>query len=159
MPGRAALRFAADGWSHVDPALFGDALAHDLPPRLARSLAAAQKPTHAACLTAPAPRGAWHELPCGYVLSAEDRILDPRLQRWFAARAGAVVTELPSSHLSPLSHPGEVAAAISATLERAGVPRTDPRRIRPRSGSRPRATDRGAGRSVRFPLAPRSERS
>ncbi|GHE51108.1 MULTISPECIES: alpha/beta fold hydrolase [Streptomyces] len=120
MPGRAALRFAADGWSHVDPALFGDALAHDLPPRLARSLAAAQKPTHAACLTAPAPRGAWHELPCGYVLSAEDRILDPRLQRWFAARAGAVVTELPSSHLSPLSHPGEVAAAISATLERAG---------------------------------------
>ncbi|WP_406255575.1 hypothetical protein [Streptomyces griseoaurantiacus] len=42
------------------------------------------------------------------------------MQRWFAARAGAVVTELPSSHLSPLSHPGEVAAAISATLERAG---------------------------------------
>lgn len=122
MPGRVALRFDADGWSHVDPALFGEALAHDLPPRLARSLAAAQKPTHGACLAAPASTGAWHDLPCGYVLSAHDRILDPRLQRWFATRAEAVVTELPSSHLSPLSHPEEVAAAISAMLEREGNP-------------------------------------
>ncbi|MFD9270876.1 alpha/beta fold hydrolase [Streptomyces goshikiensis] len=116
MPGRVALRFAADGWSDVDPELFGDALAHDLPPRLARSLAAMQKPTHGACLAAPASAGAWHDLPCGYVLSAHDRILDPQLQRWFATRAGAVVTELPSSHLSPLSHPEGVAAAISAML-------------------------------------------
>ncbi|WNE94244.1 alpha/beta hydrolase [Streptomyces luomodiensis] len=116
MPGRAAIRFGPDGWSTVDPEMFGDALAHDLPPRLARTLAAVQKPTHGACLTAPALPGAWHDLPCGYVLSTQDRILDPGLQRWFALRAGAVVTELPSSHLSPLSHHEAVATAIASML-------------------------------------------
>ncbi|MDP9615870.1 MULTISPECIES: alpha/beta fold hydrolase [Streptomyces] len=116
MPGRAAIRFHPDGWSTVDPEMFADTLAHDLPPRLARILAAVQKPTHAACLTAPAPAGAWHDLPCGYVLSTDDRILDPELQRWFALRAGAAVTELPSGHLSPLSHHEAVATAITTML-------------------------------------------
>ncbi|GGZ23857.1 alpha/beta hydrolase [Streptomyces olivaceoviridis] len=140
MPSRVALRFAADGWSHVDPELFGDALAHDLPPRLARSLAAVQKPTHGACLAAPASTGAWHDLPCGYVLSAHDRILDPRLQRWFATRAEAVVTELPSSHLSPLSHPEEVAGNLGDAAARRGF-----RKLIQNRGPAPRTPAAGPG--------------
>ncbi|MGW9042309.1 alpha/beta fold hydrolase [Streptomyces lydicus] len=110
--GRAAIRFSEDGWTTLDPDLFGDALGADLPAATTRVLAAVQKPTHGACFASPSGRGAWHYLPCAYVLSADDRILDPGLQRWFAERTGATVTELRSSHLSPVSHPAEVAGAI-----------------------------------------------
>ncbi|MDF2257365.1 alpha/beta fold hydrolase [Streptantibioticus ferralitis] len=114
--GRAAIRFSEDGWSTIDPDLFGDALGADLPATTTRILAAVQKPTHSACFSRPSGRGAWHDLPCAYVLSVDDQILDPGLQRWFAERANATVTELPSSHLSMVSHPEEVAAAIGRML-------------------------------------------
>ena len=78
-------------------------------------LAAVQKPTHGACFTAHAGRDAWHDLPCAYVVSADDRILDPGQQRRFAERTNATVTELRASHLSPVSRPDDMAAAIVDT--------------------------------------------
>ncbi|MDQ7806935.1 alpha/beta hydrolase [Amycolatopsis sp. A133] len=114
--GRGAIRFAEDGWSDLDPDLFREALAADVPEPTTRVLAAVQKPTHGACFSSPSGRGAWHDLPCAYVLSVDDRILDPGLQHWFAERTNATVTELRSSHLSPISHPGDVAAAIGRML-------------------------------------------
>ncbi|WP_329045939.1 alpha/beta hydrolase [Amycolatopsis sp. NBC_01488] len=120
-PGRDAIRFGSDGWTSLDPARFRDALAADVPPERVRELARTQKATHSACLGAPAGRGAWHDLPSSYVLSAEDRILDPGLQRWFAQRAGATVVELAASHLSPVSRPEPVAAAISAAARGSGL--------------------------------------
>lgn len=116
MPLRDAMRFSADGWSTLDPELFGHALGADLPEATTQVLAATQKPTHGNCLTSPSERGAWHDLPCAYVMSLDDHALDPDLQRWFAERAKATVTELHSSHLSPLSHPIEVTAAIRKAL-------------------------------------------
>ncbi|MFB7629596.1 alpha/beta fold hydrolase [Streptomyces sp. NPDC056149] len=116
MPGRTAIHFDPDGWSTLNPEQFGNALAHDLPPRVARTLAAVQKPTHGTCLATPAPPAAWHALPCGYVLSTDDRMLDPGLQQWFATRTQATRTELPTSHLSPLTHHEAVATAITRML-------------------------------------------
>ncbi|MGV9247682.1 alpha/beta fold hydrolase [Streptomyces sp. NPDC003710] len=118
--GRSAIRIGADGWSTLDPDLFRDALAADVPATTTRVLAAVQRPTHPACFSSPSGRGAWRDLPCAYVVSVDDRILDPGLQRWFAQRANATVTELPSSHLSPVSHPADVAAAIGGMLN-AGI--------------------------------------
>lgn len=127
--GGRTIRFAADGWSTIDPGLFHDALGNDLPRATTRALAAQQKPTHAACFTAPARRGAWHDLPCAYVRSTDDHIFDPGLQQWLAERAGATLTDLAAGHLSPVSRPSEVADAIDRVLGRAkiiagtGVPR------------------------------------
>ena len=119
MPGRAAILFGDDGWSTLDSTLFGSAVAGDLPERTAEKLAASQRPTHGRCFTTHAGHGAWHELPSSYLVSAEDHILDPDLQRWFAGRMGATVTELHSSHLAPLSHPDDVADAIAAMMPQA----------------------------------------
>jgi pimeloyl-ACP methyl ester carboxylesterase len=119
--GGRAIRFGADGWSSIDPELFHDALGHDLPRATTRTLAAEQKPTHAACFTAPAQRGAWHDLPCAYVRSTDDHIFDPGLQQWLAERAGATLTDLAAGHLSPVSRPVEVADAIEQVLGRARV--------------------------------------
>ncbi|MFB8282679.1 alpha/beta fold hydrolase [Nocardia colli] len=117
MLGGEAIRFAEDGWSIIDPAEFADVLAADLPAVTGRALAAIQKPTHGACFSQPAGPGGWRDLPCTYLLSLEDRIFDPELQRWFAERTNATLTELHSSHLSPLTHPEDVAAAIGKTLD------------------------------------------
>ncbi|MCK7625254.1 alpha/beta hydrolase [Streptomyces sp. RS10V-4] len=125
--GRDAIRFSNDGWSTLDPDLFRDALGADVPATTTRVLAALQKPTHSACFSTPSGRGAWRDLPCAYVLSTDDQILDPGLQRWFAERTNATVTALRSSHLSPVSHPQEVAAAISGCCTANVAPRAQPR--------------------------------
>lgn len=114
MPGRDAIRFGEDGWTTVDPARFHDALGYDLPLNTTNMLAAVQKPTHVDCLVAPAGLAAWQELPCSYVVSTHDNILDPALQRWFADRANADVTQLPSGHLSLISHAHQVAVVIDS---------------------------------------------
>src|SRR5699024_9317986 len=119
MPGRAAILFGDDGWSTLDSTLFGSAVAGDLPERTAEKLADSLRPTHGRCFPTHAGHGAWHELPSSYLVSAEDHILDPHLQRWFAGRMGATVTELHSSHLAPLSHPDDVADAIAAMMPQA----------------------------------------
>lgn len=120
MPGRDAIRWTGDGWSTLDANLFRDVLAADLSEDQTNVLTALQKPTHGACLTSPAGPSSWRELPCTYVLSLDDRILDPALQRLFAERSKATLTELDSSHLSPLSHPQDIAAAISRACQGGG---------------------------------------
>ena len=77
-----------------------------------------QKPTQVGCFSSPSGRGAWHDLPCAYVLSRDDQFLDPGLQRLFADRTGGTLVELRSGHFSPVSHPGEVAAAVRGVLTR-----------------------------------------
>ncbi|MCB5906218.1 alpha/beta fold hydrolase [Streptomyces pinistramenti] len=116
-PGSAAIRFGEDGWTTLDPDLFGEALGADLPEATIRTLAAAQRPTHSTCFSSPSGHGAWRDLPCAYVLSVDDQILDPGLQRWLAERTNATLTELPAGHLSPVSRPDEVAAAIYGMLD------------------------------------------
>ncbi|MEW1658549.1 MULTISPECIES: alpha/beta hydrolase [unclassified Streptomyces] len=114
--GSGAIRIAEDGWTTLDPDRYRDAMAADVPVADTRVLAAVQKPTHSACFSTPSGHGTWRDLPCAYVLSLDDGILDPGLQRWFAERTGATVTALHASHLSPVSQPAAVAAAIGSML-------------------------------------------
>ena len=59
---------------------------------------------------------AWRSKPSWYAVSTEDRTINPDLERFMAKRMGAKTIELPSSHVSLLSHPQEVADLIvSAT--------------------------------------------
>ncbi|WP_406641483.1 alpha/beta fold hydrolase [Amycolatopsis sp. WGS_07] len=111
-PGVGAMVFHEDGWSFLDPNLFPEALAADVPPERAAALAAVQRRTHSGCFVAPSGPGAWHDLPTAYAVSTEDRILHPDLQRWLADRAGAECVELDASHYPLFSQPEAVAAVI-----------------------------------------------
>ncbi|MCY1075781.1 alpha/beta fold hydrolase [Archangium lansingense] len=66
----------------------------------------------------PVARAAWKHKPNWYVLNREDRMLTPQLQSATVQRIGARLHSVPASHVSMLSHPGEVADVI---LEAAGV--------------------------------------
>jgi len=56
---------------------------------------------------------AWRSKPSWYMVADADRIINPDLERLYAARAGSFTVEIPgASHSVYESHPREVAALI-----------------------------------------------
>jgi len=55
---------------------------------------------------------AWKSKPSWYIVGKNDRTVPPDLQRFFAKRMGAKVTEVASSHVPMLSHPDVVLDVI-----------------------------------------------
>ena len=65
-----------------------------------------------------APTGlGWKEHPSTYVLTTQDRVFSPELQRRMSANATRVV-EVDAGHIPLLSRPAELAAAIAAAANR-----------------------------------------
>jgi pimeloyl-ACP methyl ester carboxylesterase len=86
--------------------------AGDLPAARARALFAVQQPFRKELLTGRPGQAAWRSKPSLYAVSTEDRTINPDLQRFMASRMGARTMEIRASHVSLLSHPGEIAALI-----------------------------------------------
>jgi pimeloyl-ACP methyl ester carboxylesterase len=80
-------------------------------------LYAVQEPFHKALFTSKTAHAAWRSKPSYYVVSTEDRTINPDLERFMAKRMGAKTIEVKASHLSLISHPEEIADLI---LEAAG---------------------------------------
>ena len=60
----------------------------------------------------PVAIAAWKAKPCWFIVTTEDRVVSAELQTAEAKRMEAKITLIKSSHMSLLSHPGEVAAVI-----------------------------------------------
>jgi pimeloyl-ACP methyl ester carboxylesterase len=58
------------------------------------------------------PVAAWKTIPSWYIVSTEDRAINPDLERFYAKRIHATTTEIKASHVAFLSHPREVARVI-----------------------------------------------
>jgi pimeloyl-ACP methyl ester carboxylesterase len=86
--------------------------APDLPPTEARTLFVTQGPLAASTFGDKVTEAAWRKVPSWYVVSANDRVISPQMERDLAAQMKAKTTVLASSHVSLLSHPQEVAAVI-----------------------------------------------
>ena len=97
--------------------------AQDLPAVNARVLAAAQNPIRAAAFDEAVSSAAWQSKPSWYLLTDQDRMISPDLQREMATRIDAHVVTLPASHVPFLSRPRETAALILDALMRFGGPR------------------------------------
>ncbi|MDC0710285.1 alpha/beta hydrolase [Stigmatella sp. ncwal1] len=107
-----------DGFLWLPAEAVAEDFAQDLKPATARLLYSTQGPLKASALSEPVTRAAWKHKPSWYVLNREDRMLAPQLQSATAQRIGARLHSVPASHVSMLSHPGEVADII---LDAAGV--------------------------------------
>ncbi len=55
---------------------------------------------------------AWRLKPTYYAISANDMMVPPQAEAFFAQRMKAKTVTIPSSHASPVSHPKEVADLI-----------------------------------------------
>lgn len=111
-PASAGIRWDASGFGALGEEAFLHDFAGDLPAGEARNYFAAQQPFARAITQARTTVAAWHDKPTWYAVSTQDRTIDPELQRFMARRMGATTIELPSSHVSLLSHPQEVADLI-----------------------------------------------
>lgn len=107
-----ALKPDAAGFLYVDRAQFRDVFARDVPVTEARVMAAAQKPIIGNVFGATVTHASWKTIPSFYLVSQQDRALNPDLERFYAKRMGAKTVEVNSSHVSFVSHPDAVTRLI-----------------------------------------------
>jgi pimeloyl-ACP methyl ester carboxylesterase len=110
--GAAAVHPDDKGNLYIDPKVFPSAVAADLPPQIAESLANHQLPLNHTAFEAPVDTVAWRDKPTFYVITTKDKVIAPEAQKFFAERMKAHITEVAGSHASLVVHAKEVAAAI-----------------------------------------------
>jgi pimeloyl-ACP methyl ester carboxylesterase len=91
--------------------------APDLPKVEAQTLAVTQGPLAASTFGDKVTTAAWKTRPSWYIVSANDRVINPQMERDLAKQINAKTTVLASSHVSLLSHPAEVAAVIEDAVK------------------------------------------
>jgi pimeloyl-ACP methyl ester carboxylesterase len=107
-----ALRPDAAGFLYIACDQFRDVFAADLPANAAAVACATQKPVHNSVFGATIDSPAWKTIPSWYLVSRQDRALNPDLERFYAKRMGATTSEVNASHLAFISHPKVVARLI-----------------------------------------------
>jgi pimeloyl-ACP methyl ester carboxylesterase len=115
-PGSAisAIQLDADGFLWIARERYHEAFAHDVDLPQARIMEAVQKPVSKKnCFGAPVSVPAWKSKPSWYLISDDDRLINPELQRFMAKRMGATTASVPSSHASLVSHPVETTNLIT----------------------------------------------
>jgi pimeloyl-ACP methyl ester carboxylesterase len=75
-------------------------------------LTAVQKPINSSIFAERSGPPAWKQLPTWYQISDNDKTIPPDIERMFAKRMNATTISLPSSHVSYISHPNEIADFI-----------------------------------------------
>jgi pimeloyl-ACP methyl ester carboxylesterase len=108
-----------DSFLAVDPEVFPDDFAPDLPKDVARFMAISQVPIAGEIFDAKVTHAAWKDKASYAVIPKDDRMINPEVHRFMTKRAGAETIELPGSHAIFLSHPNEVAALIEKAAKAA----------------------------------------
>lgn len=105
---------AADknGFLYMTPQGMATGFAQDLPAEQTAIMAATQGPIRASAFDDKTSVAAWKGKPSWYVVAREDRMIQPDLQRAFAKKIGAQVTEVDASHVPQQSRPADVAKVI-----------------------------------------------
>ncbi len=107
-----AIQATDDGLSTLDPVGAKTDLFNDVTQEQADPIIAGLG-THRLSVFGEAPAGlGWKEHPSTYVLTSQDRVFSPDLQRQMAAKATNVVT-VDAGHIPLLSRPAELADAIA----------------------------------------------
>ena len=96
----------------VNPALFREAFAADLPPETTALMAATQRPTAVTAFSEASGPPAWKKLPCWTVVATGDKAAGADVIRSEAQRAGADITEVEGSHVIMISQPQAVTDVI-----------------------------------------------
>jgi pimeloyl-ACP methyl ester carboxylesterase len=96
----------------IDPALFREAFAADLPTEQTAVMAATQRPVAASAFTDVSGPPAWKMLPSWAVVATGDKAAGSDVVRSMAQRAGADILEVEGSHVIMISEPQVVADLI-----------------------------------------------
>ena len=107
-----ALKQDPSGFLYIDPAKFHEVFAADLPVAETNVAAAVQKPIIGSVFGASVTEAAWKTIPSWYLVSQDDKAINPDLERFYAKRMKATTSEVKASHVAFLSHPAVVVRLI-----------------------------------------------
>jgi len=88
-----AIKTTPDGFNYLDPAKFPEYFAADLPIEQAEFEAHSQMLTAVGNFTSTISTPAWRTKPSSMMVATADRIINPELERWYAARAHSYTVE------------------------------------------------------------------
>ncbi|ASL43606.1 Pyrethroid hydrolase [Burkholderia sp. AD24] len=115
-----AIKKTDDGYTYLNPADFPKDFAADLPLKEARFEAQSQILTAAKVFSQPMSVAAWTTKPSWGIVAADDKIINPDLERFYYQRAHSHTTVLAgASHSVYESRPKEVAAVIEDAAKHA----------------------------------------
>ncbi len=104
---------------YIPPAKFRETYAADVPAPDAQFMADSEQQLAQKAMGAPLSVAAWRNKPSYAILTTQDRVISPELQRWMYQRSGAKVTEVGASHAVFVSQPAAVAQVIEAAAKQA----------------------------------------
>lgn len=104
-----------DGYGFLDHDRFKAGFAHDASDADAAFLRDSQVPINMAVFGEALEHAAWRSTPSWAVIATDDRAFDLAMLRHMATRIGAVITEVPASHVVFMTQPD----VVSETIERA----------------------------------------
>ena len=102
----------SNGYVWMPDDAFSRALAHKASVDQARIAAAVQRPIAVKCIQELAPKPAWKAKPTWYLVAEEDRMINPKTQRFMAERMGAKVRPHPVDHTPMYANPKVVVDVI-----------------------------------------------
>ena len=102
-----------DGFLFLDRAKFADSFAADVSAAEAAFMADSQVPWGVEALNGTVSDPTWRHKPSSYLITTEDRMIAPALQRTMAERIGARTSEVSGSHAIYVSQPATVAGVIT----------------------------------------------
>ncbi|HBH7065491.1 TPA: alpha/beta hydrolase [Enterobacter cloacae] len=114
-PGSAGIAKTSDGYLYLPTDAVRKDFAPDVKPGEQQTIAATQGPIKGDAFGEKVTRAAWRTKPSWYVVSENDRMINPALERAMAKTIHAKTTEVAASHVSMVSQPG----AITRTIEQA----------------------------------------
>lgn len=102
----------ADGFIWMPDDSFAEAFAQDATPEQIALCRAVQRPISVRSIQQPVAAPAWKNKPTWYLLAEQDRMINPKTQRFMAERMNATVRSYAVDHTPLLTAPEKVASVI-----------------------------------------------
>ena len=102
----------ADGFIWMPEEGFQNAFAQNAPDDVKAVTASVQRPIAVRCIQEPAPKPAWRSKPSWFLIAEDDRMINPKTQRFMAERMAAKVRVHPVDHTPLLTAPDLVVDII-----------------------------------------------
>jgi pimeloyl-ACP methyl ester carboxylesterase len=102
----------ADGFLWMPDEAFANAFAQNASAEQLRLSRAVQRPISVKSIQEPAPAPAWKSKPVWYLVAEQDRMINPKTQRFMAERMRATVRSFPVDHTPLLTAPDKVVDVI-----------------------------------------------
>ena len=102
----------ADGFIWMPDEGFKNAFAHHATPEQIALSVAVQRPISVKCIQEPVPKPAWRSTPSWFLIAEEDRMINPKTQRFMAGRMSAPTRSFAVDHTPLLTAPDKVVDII-----------------------------------------------